>query len=83
MRYWSPPSWMRHFVPWAALHWFADRYGVCWSAIVMWKMGYGWREWTPCRSCFNLDHPDQKYHYDYCGTYTSGPEPLVRVEREA
>jgi len=66
---WTPPQWIRHFTPWSLLYWINDHFDCCWSGIVCWKMGYDGRSWDIRPRCFNVDHPDPKHRYDYCGRY--------------
>lgn len=56
----EPWPWLRFITPWWALHWLCNRYHLCWSGMVMWKMGYGW-SWSLSRSCL--------FPFDYCGYY--------------
>jgi len=56
----EPPHWLRHLVPWWLLSWISDRYLVCWSGMVSWKI-FGDGAWNLQRGCF--------WPYDYCGKY--------------
>ena len=80
-RYWTPPLWMRHIIPWFVLRWLDDRLDTCWTGIVMWKLGYDWVSgWNVCAgSCFNLDAGHELNQYDYCGKFNVPEEYRYKV----
>jgi hypothetical protein len=65
----SPARWMRHLLSWRILRWINDHTDVCWTNVVMWKLGYDRENWWPNRNCF---HP-----YDYCGKFEGKPQPQI------
>ncbi len=67
----TPPLWLRHFVPWRFLNWFDRRFPTCWTGMVMWKLGHDDWSWWINRSCW--DGPPGR-EYDYCGKYKSKAE---------
>ena len=54
------PDWLRPFISWWMLRWLFDRYHLCWSGMVTWKM-HGESSWSVRRWCL--------FPYDYCGYY--------------
>lgn len=66
----EPPSWLRHFIPWSVLDWMFNRWHLCWSGMVMWKLGYEW-SWSIDRSCVLQD---------YCGWYATKATPQEKAE---
>lgn len=61
----TPPSWMRHIIPWRVLYWLDKHTDTCWAGMVMWKEDYEWSWW----SCSWQDGLGADG--DYCGKWRS------------
>jgi hypothetical protein len=86
-RFWEPSQVLAPYTPWWVLHLIDRLTPLCWTSMVMWKLGYGdsgWN-WWPHESCFNLTPPvrDDLDLCDYCGKFDKGArfEPATEATR--
>ena len=63
-----PPDWMHHIISWRRLQKWSDRYPLCWSGMVSWKIGDS-SSWNPTSTCWS-----GRPSYDYCHKYKTHGE---------
>lgn len=68
----TPPSWVRHFVPWRLLWLIEEHTDVCRPRLVGWKLGHKTRTWWPSSLCFR--------DRDYCQKFDRHNRPLPETD---
>ena len=68
---WQPPDILRHVIPWGLLYWIDPRLPICWTGVVMWKLGYGWSWACSCSSDDEITHHVERWGgwVCYCGKF--------------